>query len=251
MTPPPPNPTNWLRRSGAVGRARTRLICFPHAGGAASFFSRWARGLPADVEVLAVNYPGREDRINEPCIDDMDRMAEAVTRQLAPLLDDGFTFFGHSMGAKIAFEVALRLEKEYGREPAALFLSGSEAPGHGERDSAGDDDASLIEYIATLGHGNTEVYDNPQLRELLLPSLRSDFRLVERYDPPRGRSTPTPLTVYIGDRDPDVSVEDAESWRSATTGGFALKTFPGGHFYLVDAEAALLTELSQRLRDAA
>lgn len=103
----------WLRRPRPVANPRLRLVCLPHGGGTAGAFYGWTAWLPADVELVAVQYPGRQDRFGEPCLRDMGELADAVAQALLPLLDRPVALFGHSMGAALAYEVTLRLETQY------------------------------------------------------------------------------------------------------------------------------------------
>ncbi|MEW2625169.1 alpha/beta fold hydrolase [Streptomyces sp. NPDC048106] len=240
----------WLRRFGAVAGPRQHLVCFPHAGGSAGGFGGWRRRLPADVELLAVRYPGREDRITEPFVEDMDEMAAAICAELAPLLDRGLVLFGHSMGAALAFEVALLLEERHGRGPVLVVVSGRGGPGTGERELPADDDESVVAFARSLGSANAAAYDNEDLRPLLLPALRADLRVIRNHVPRPGRTVRSPLAIYVGDSDPDVTVPEAHAWSRASTGESSLKVFPGGHFYLAESEAVVLEDLSARLRAA-
>ncbi|WDO09751.1 alpha/beta fold hydrolase [Streptomyces murinus] len=244
-----PGTATWLRRFGTAAGPRQHLVCFPHAGGAASGFSGWRRGLPADVELLAVRYPGREDRITEPFMADMDAMAAAISADLAPLLDRGLVLFGHSMGAALAFEVALLLERRHGRGPDLVVVSGRGGPGTGGRELPDDDDESVVAFARSLDHASAAVYDNEDLRPLLLPALRADLRVIRNHTPRPGRTVRSPLAIYVGDRDPDVTVPEVHAWSRASTGASSLKVFPGGHFYLAESEASVLADLSARLRD--
>ncbi|WP_369392745.1 thioesterase II family protein [Streptomyces sp. CG1] len=239
--------TSWLRRFRKASNPRVRLVCFPHAGGAASFFASWQHRLPNDVEVLAVCYPGRENRINEACVEDMSQMVDGVVVHLEPLLDEGLVFFGHSMGAHIAFEVALRLEQTHGKGPLTLLVSGSEGPNYRARKKVTYNDETLLRHVRSLGHGDARLFEDPQLRSLLLPPLRSDFRLLENFRPPSGRKARVPITVYTGDRDPEVSPAGARSWSSATVGETSIVTYSGDHFYLIESQAELLQDVSERL----
>ncbi|WP_037684171.1 thioesterase II family protein [Streptomyces griseus] len=240
----------WLRRFGTVAGPKQRLVCFPHAGGSASTFRSWRRGLPGDVELLTVRYPGREDRITEPFVEDMDEMAGEIAAELAPLLDSGLVLFGHSMGAALAFEVALLLEGEHGRGPAMVVVSGRSGPGTGGRDLPDDNDESVIDFAKSLGSLNSAAYDDEDLRPLLLPALRADLRMIKNHCPQPGRTIKSPLLIYVGDSDPDVTVSEAYAWSHASIGESSVKVFPGGHFYLVDSEAEVLDDLSARLRRA-
>lgn len=173
----------WFRVHRRAADPRLRLVCFPHAGGTAQLFHGWPALLPTDVEVLAVRYPGRQDRLAEACIEDMATLADTIEDALRPWLDRPLALFGHSMGACVAYEVALRLETR-GMVPEHLLVSAHEAPGWAERVALHDaDDETLITHVRHLGDLHSEAYDIPELRDLLLPALRSDYRLIEGYDP--------------------------------------------------------------------
>lgn len=109
----------WIRRYSPVTDARARLLCLPHAGGSAPFYLPFARALAPDVDVLTVQYPGRQDRRHEPCIDSITDLADSLTGEVLPWADRPLAIFGHSMGAMIAFELALRLERQ-GTQPLVV-----------------------------------------------------------------------------------------------------------------------------------
>ncbi|MEU9986837.1 alpha/beta fold hydrolase [Streptomyces sp. NPDC048045] len=239
---------HWFRVHGARSRTTRRLVCFPHAGGTAQLFHGWPARLPLGVEILAVRYPGRQDRLAERCVEDMAEMADAVTEALLAYTDRPLALFGHSMGSAIAYEVAVRLEAR-GVRPERLYVSGRAAP-HRARpaDGRAGDDAELIATVRGLGDYHSEVYDIPELRELLLPALRADYRLIETYRPARPVPLRTPVTAYTGLADTHCPVEDVRAWSELTGPGcFTLRTFPGDHFYLVPHEAELVRDISSHL----
>src|SRR5437764_673359 len=116
----------WLR--GAEGRrpGEPRIVCCPHSGGSAAYFRPWQQLAPPDVTVLAVQYPGRHDRLAEPFARSIQEVADAVAaeigQQSAPVV-----LFGHSMGSSVAYETARRL-RGIGAPLAALVVSAHTPP---------------------------------------------------------------------------------------------------------------------------
>ncbi|GAA2905341.1 thioesterase [Actinoplanes cyaneus] len=209
--------------------AHRRLICFPHAGGSASFFRDWGRHLP-DTEVLAVRYPGRGERIDEPSPDDIVRLGADVAAAAAELTPLPLTLFGHSLGAVVALEAARAL-LEHGVTPAHLVVSGSRnaplpppAP-----DDADDEDTALR--LAALGGTDAAALDDPFFQELVLPYVRSDGAMFHAYRHRRAPVLPCPVTAIVGDADTDA---DRRPWPELTEAGFREHVVPGHHFYLVE-----------------
>jgi len=241
---------DWLRCYRARPHARRRLVCFPPAGGAASFYRAWADELPADVELWAVQYPGREDRFTQPGVPDLAALADGVAAALDARLDLPTALFGHSMGASVAYEVTRRLEPRHGRTLLRLFVSARPAPEHQRAVDSPvhrrDDDA-LVAELRVLGGGSAEALCHPELRSALLPMIRNDFRIIETYRPASGPPLATGIVALTGDADPRLDVAQAADWAAATSGPFRLAVFGGGHYYLVPQRAAVVAEVLRAL----
>ncbi|MFJ2114380.1 MULTISPECIES: thioesterase II family protein [unclassified Streptomyces] len=238
----------WLRRYNPAPTSRIRLVCFPHAGGSAPYYFPMAQALPPAVEVLAVQYPGRQDRRTEPCIDDIDRLADTLFEILVPLTDKPLALFGHSMGAVIAFEVARRLEERADTVVATLFASGRRAPScHRDEYVHTLDDDGLIADIKALNGTDAALLDSDDIRELILPAIRNDYRAVETYHYRPGPRLSCPISVFTGAEDPRVTADEARAWEQHTTGGFTLRTFRGGHFFLADHHKDISAAVLDRL----
>ncbi|WP_073755091.1 thioesterase II family protein [Streptomyces sp. CB03234] len=243
--------TAWIRNFHPAPAAGVRLFCFPHAGGAAGAYRALSAALPDGIEALAVQYPGRQDRFTEPCLDDIHALADACLPELRPYADEPFALFGHSMGALVAYEVARRLEAAGHTRPAALIVSGRQAPALPRQPGtalppAGADDERLVAEVRGLGGDPDGVLDHPGVRALALPALRADFRAVSTYRRRPGPPLSCPLVVLTGDRDPWVPIDGARAWREETGGPFELHVLPGGHFYLNDqlpGVAGLITDV--------
>lgn len=260
MSTPITTSSEWLRGYDERLDAQVRMVCFPHAGGSAAFYRPWHRGLPPLVELHAVQYPGRGERRTAPLVDDVRTMAGHIVDDLAPLLDRPLALFGHSMGAFIAYEVARRLD-ERGAPPVHLFASGQLAPwtpGDARSDTfqahsrpdvgiADADDEEVVAHLARLGGTEAELLADPGMRKIFLPYIRNDFRMLQSYRPTVGPPLTTPITALTGADDPMATPALAAQWRNLTSSHFALEVFPGGHFFLLPEQAAVLDLIATRL----
>jgi len=234
----------WIRRFRDDDRCGTKLVCFPHAGAGAGAYRTWSQGLPPDLGVLAIRYPGREDRFSDPFLPSLEALADDIAEVLGGLAGQRLVLFGHSMGASVAHEVALRLQ-DRGTPPAALCVSGRRPP-HllaGRQMISGTDD-EIIAHVVSFDASCAEVFADPSLREIVLPAVRADYGLTDDY---RGGPRPLldcPVYACTGDEDPEVTPAQMHGWADTTSGPFQLRVLPGGHFYLRAEEATLLADLS-------
>lgn len=237
--------------------ARLRLYCFPYAGGGPWAFTSWGRefreDVRADAELWAVSIPGRELGISESTFESIDQLAEAVCHALAPCLQPPYAFFGHSMGALLGFEVARRLEARDVAGPVHLVVSGHRAPQLPDRIPAihNKTDGAILRKLRELGGTRQGVFDDPELRDLMLPMLRADLALCETYEYRAQAPLACSLTAFGGNEDPHVRPDELYPWGEQTRSAFTVRTFPGGHFYLETARVLFLRVLGRELTQAA
>jgi surfactin synthase thioesterase subunit len=252
MAPPdaPPPASRWVRSFRADGVGSCRLVCFPHAGGAATAYAPLARALPPAIEMLALQYPGRQDRLAEPCIDSVDDLVAALLPELRPCLDRPFAFFGHSTGAIVAYEIARVLEAE-GVVPLGLVASGRRGPStHRDEHVHLGGDRSLLREVARLGGTPPELLADEEVQQMMLPALRGDYKAIETYEWRPGPPLACPIWAVVGEDDPLATESEAAAWRAQSGPGFQLHVLPGGHFYLVDHQPALVDLLVRLLAGA-
>lgn len=239
----------WVRRFHPSPEARIRLVCFPHAGGSASYFFPVSGALKPGIEVLALQYPGRHDRHNESRIETISELADRLHEVIAPFCDDGTAFFGHSMGAILAFEVARRLDRKEGISPAALIVSGRRGPSTQRVETVHRrSDAGLVREMRELNGTDTAMLGDEDFVRMILPAVRSDYTAIENYRYDMGPPVSCPILALTGDHDPKTTVEEAEDWARHTSGPFELKVYQGGHFYLNDRAADIIRTIADYLR---
>jgi medium-chain acyl-[acyl-carrier-protein] hydrolase len=230
----PVGPPPWFKAQPG-STAPMRLFCFPYAGGGSAIFRQWSRGFVRfPVEVVPALLPGRESRVREPGYTHIDKYIEALAREISAYLDKPFVFFGHSMGAIIAFELARRLRDERGLEPKHLFISGRRPPRIPRRDPYVHDlpEAELIAEIARMNGTPKEVLEHTELMELMIPLLRTDFAVCHSYTYAPGEPLRCPITVLGGTRDEEAPPHEFDLWREETTGDFNVHLLEGDHFFI-------------------
>ena len=230
----------WARTWQPRPDARLRLICFPPAGAGAMFFRPWAQRLPAEIEVVSVLLPGRENRIAEPLITDYRQAVSALHTALRPLTAQPYALFGHSMGALLAYGFALETARYGGPAPVRLFVSGAAGPGTETRKNrtAWTDDEIVAE-LRTMGGTPEAVFAEPELLALMLPIFRADFAVCDAFRAAPPAADPVlecPVTILGGAAD-EYSAQQLASWADVTRGPSRQRMFPGGHFFLSEESA--------------
>ncbi|MCG6498309.1 thioesterase II family protein [Kitasatospora sp. A2-31] len=241
--------SRWLKRFHPADGAQARLVCLPHAGGAAGFWFPLSERLAPGIETLAVQYPGRQDRRAEQGLGDVAELADGIVEALLPLLDGRpLALLGHSMGAVLAYEAARRLEHEAGSRPDALFTSGRRAPCRRREENVHrQSDQALLAELRELGGTAPELLDDRDVMALLLPSVRRDYQAIETYRHRPGPELSCPITVLTGADDPRTTVDEARDWRRHTSADCTVEVFPGGHFFLGDHLAQVAALITGRL----
>lgn len=236
----------WFQTPKPRQRPRLRIFCLPYAGGSATIYHRWSQRLPDDVEVLGVQLPGRLSRYSEPPLRSMGAILRALTPRIAQKNDAPFIFFGHSFGALLAFELTRALRAGGFALPLCLMVSARRAP-HALRERPPMHGLPRAEFIAELYRrygGQEEVLSKkPALADLVMPSLRADFEVFERYQYREEPALAVPIVAFAGAQDEGASAEALMEWRRHTLGLFTLRELNGGHFFIDEDPLPLLAEI--------
>lgn len=241
----------WVGDCRLRGDTAVRLFCLPFAGGGALAYRGWAELLPAGVELVPLHLPGREGRLREPALNRAEALVDELCDALLPVFRQRpFAIYGHSMGAAVAFELARRLEGE-GLDMQQLFVAARRAP-HlrpppGERPLHELDDVGLRRTLERLGGTPAMVLADPELMALILPTLRADLAVSERYCHAAQPALRCRVTSFAGIDDRQVPPEDVAQWQATTRGAFAHHPIAGGHFFLQTARDALLRVITREI----
>ena len=226
--------SNWLQRLVPRPDAPQRLFCFHHAGGGAAAFRLWPARL-ADFDVCAVQLPGRANRFVEPPMTDVGAVVDALVPVVLPLLDRPYALFGHSMGSAVAYALAERLHAQGAPLPQRLFVSGRQPPHRPfeEWSMSGMSDTAAIDAVQrSFGGLPAEVLATPELIEMMLPTLRADFALLEGHRPASVTPLPVPIVALGGSDDPCADDAHMRPWQGYTAHPLRVRRLPGGHFYI-------------------
>jgi medium-chain acyl-[acyl-carrier-protein] hydrolase len=231
------------------------LLCFPHGGGSPSTFNAWPETLPEDIEVCAVQLPGRGRRLFEAPPTSICQIIEALLKALQPFGEAPIALFGHSLGAWIAFEFARQLQSK-SIPILHLFISGQPAPQLPDPEAPirNFPDQEFISEVRRRYDGlPEEVLSDNEMMKLSLPALRADFTIKETYQYTDGPTLDCPVSCFGGYNDGSVSADDLAAWRDRACSTFNLRMFPGGHFFIDNARESVLkciaAELESSLRN--
>lgn len=239
----------WLEYSPNNQHTELRLFCFPYAGGSASIYSSWSKLLPRSVEICAIQLPGRGHRFAEQPFHDLHSLVTWAALSMRGYLDKPFAFFGHSMGALISFELARYFRRKQFPSPIRLLLSGYGAPKVSDPKASIYDlpDSDFIDRLRRFNGTPPQILEEPDMLELVMPILRADFCLCDTYRYASESPLSTPITVFGGTEDCEVSPDQLLAWRDETRGGFTLHLIPGDHFFIHTSVQLLIERLSHEL----
>jgi surfactin synthase thioesterase subunit len=232
----------WLPYTKEIQPDAHVLFCFPYGGGNPAFYQSWERALKPHFQICPVQLPGRGIRFSETNATDLSQLVRDIVAAIRPHLSNRFSFFGHSMGALVSFEVTRMLQVRKLPLPENLFVSGYHAPhlpDPGRKIHHLSDDA-FIDGIIDMNGLPAELVENREFLSVFLPALRADFTMCETYQYRAGEKVKSSIVALGGKDDPEAGEEHLQAWKEQTTGDFFLHMLEGDHFYIHQKEEEII-----------
>ncbi|MFF5860724.1 thioesterase II family protein [Streptomyces sp. NPDC012751] len=240
--------SDWIRSSEPRANPRIRLVCCPYAGASASVYNALSAALPAEVEALSVQYPGRPGNRGEPPIKNVGELADRIAEEIRPWLDRPVAVFGHSYGSIVAFEVTRRLEAA-GAGPLRLIVSGRRSPSDGLGSHTPSDDQEIIAELKELGGIPPRFFERAKFLEPILAVVKNDYHANSTYLAPEDATVGCPISFLCADADPYLTEGGERGWERHTSAGFRITHFSGGHFFLNERVTEVAGEIAEILRN--
>ena len=242
----------WLVKFRHNSKARMRVFYFPYAGGSASAFSGMETNFPGDVDVFAIQAPGREQRFHEQPISSLDLYVSQVIKSISPYLSIPFLFVGYSNGSLIAYEVARRLQCLYGVAPVHLTLAARRAPNLPPLRPAmsGMNYDDMLSELRRYSRVPEEFLQDEKIMSIFIPMLKADFALCDVTSFATTPRLKLDATIFWGKQDEDTSEEGIQAWQDLIDGELNIVQFQGGHFFCYDEEEKFSAELARVVRNA-
>jgi len=242
--------SRWFQPATVRSEATARLFLFPYAGGNAAMYREWLPLFPADIAVQGIQPPGRLDRRAEPLFTEVEPIVEAAAEAIANELDGRpYALFGHSLGALMAYRVAVALADDYGDPPILVAAAGWTPEGFNmpteEQVNLPQDE--LVSWIVSLGSLPPVIYEDPDMLAVTIPPTRADLTACARYTDD-GARLPCPVVTYTGRDDPLVAPDAVESWARRAPEFLGNSSYPGGHFFIYDAVLPIVADLTRHVR---
>lgn len=226
--------------------ASLRLFCFHHAGGAASAFSGWPAALPPGIDILPVQFPGRESRRREAIPLDLDSLIATLDAELSDQVRTPYALYGHSMGGTVAYQLAKRYLARGADPPVALLIGACPAPHlrSALQEAAQTGQDTLASAMLRIGGLSPDVLRYPEWLRAATNLLRADLRILATEHSADGDALDSPIHLFHGTGDPLVSEEELTAWARYTTAECVLHRVEGGHLFVREPGAGFFRTLA-------
>ncbi|KAA6459461.1 thioesterase [Bacillus cereus] len=215
--------------------SKITLFCFPYAGGSAySTYFNFKFDLSEKIELYPVELKGRGRRFSEKHYKNSGELLEDMMGQIkGKIKEQPYAFWGHSMGARVAYHLASKIiEMDFPR-PLHLFLSGALPPGEIGRDESWElNDDLFLEEVIKIGGMPKEILENKELLGVFLPIIRNDFKVLNDLNK-QIVNTPLPIDLSIIYGSEELSIKQKlKEWERHSNQAVNFQEYPGNHFFI-------------------
>lgn len=226
-----------------------KLFCIPHLGGSAANYYQWKLFFYDKIEICPIELAGRGERNKEPFYENFKEMILDVAEHIIQEKPKTYAFWGHSMGALIAYETSYNLLSQGFSPPAHIFFSGRNTP-----DIKDDiffsnmNDETLLNKLNQIGGIPSAIYDYPELMSLFFSTVKADYTIMSTYGFNLHKSKlKSDISIFAGDTDITILYEKMYKWKLLTEKECNIHYFPGNHFYIEDNIESIFKLINQTL----
>lgn len=233
---------------------KIKLFCLPYAGGSALFFTKWKIYLHHSIELWPLEMAGRGGRYREPLPESLQEVVEDIAGRINHLAGTSvYAIFGHSMGSIIAYELYYKLKQMNLQSPLHLFFSGRKPPhiAHNTKIVHLLPDAEFKAEISKLGGTPPEIFENEELFNIFLPILRADYKMVETYGFTRKESPINCNISILNGKADDQQIDEINEWSGHAAQNCRFYMLEGGHFFIHDNAAKVVSIINNTLLQSA
>lgn len=242
--------SKWFPYSKSQGGSKGKICVFgfPHSGGGASIFKAWNEYLPENIEFIPVQFPGRETRIREEFITDMDTLSSKIVEAILEYYSGPIGLFGHSLGGAVAFDVGRKLER-LERSPLRIFISACSFPSPENRQSSLHqlDEQALLDNLRDYRGTPAEIIENKELLSFVLPRIRADFKVFETFVLEKNFPQNFSISVFFGEDDNIAKAEKMKEWQQASVSPVSIDMIEGDHFFHIYSGKKICEHIQQHL----
>lgn len=226
------------------------LFCIPYAGGSATFYYKWERYLGYDIRLVPIELKGKGARFNETTYEDFNQITEDILNIIKEdIKNEEYAFYGHSMGALLAFELYYKVKEHHLKLPSHIFFSSFSLPSESKKRAGLHKltDNELLNELIPLGGFDKEILENQELIKICLSILRNDYRLLDSYIYlRRNEKIMSNVSILFG-KEESYNQSNIEELRNMISGECSFYEYSGGHFFLNDHFIQIINLIKSKL----
>ena len=230
-----------------------KMFAFPHSGGFGYQYNFFRNYDYQNIsEVYTYDYPRHLRKNDSEPIEKTfsGRVDNAVSKLLEYDIESGeYVLFGHSLGALVAYEVGIKLQRDYKLPPAAVVMSSQNPPVCFNEVKSWLKDMDIDSTLTKLGGMNADITNEREAMKFYKRLLYDDLAIIKTYEPtiPSKDEMLRNMLIFYADSDP---VLDTSLWSQWKRCALNCKTFlyRGNHFYIYSNAESVMKQIDENIR---